>query len=166
MSSFSTKFINANMLPLVIEPADKRMSGNMLMQMLSEHREEFSNYLLKYGGLLFRGFPVHSEDDFAAFIKSLGKGKFIDYIGGDSPRNKIKEGIYTSTEAPPSFKISLHNELSFVKNYPKHIYFYCQTPPKERGETIIADARKIYDSIDESVKRRFVQGGLKYVSCY
>jgi len=166
MSTFSTKFINKETLPLVIEPTSKNMSREDFMKMLVEHRKELRDHLLKYGGVLFRGFPIHNEDDFGDLITNLGTGKFIDYIGGDSPRNKIKEGIYTSTEAPPSVKIPLHNELSFVKHYPKHIYFYCHVPPKERGETIIADARKVYNSIDENVKKRFVDNGIKYVSCY
>lgn len=166
MSSFSTKFINACMLPLVIEPTNKQIKSDDFFILLLQHRAEFHSHLLKYGGLLFRNFPVHHADDFASFIRSLGTGGLVDYIGGDSPRNKIKEGIYTSTEAPPSIKIPLHNELSFVKNYPKHIYFYCHTAPEARGETIIADARKVYDAIDESVKKRFIEKGLRYDSCY
>lgn len=164
--AFTTKFINSNLLPLVIEPTHNNMSAKDAFDLLESHREEFSKHLLKYGGLLFRSFPVQNEDDFSNFISSLNTGKFIDYIGGDSPRNKIKEGIYTSTEAPPSVKIPLHNELSFVKKYPRHIYFYCQRPPEKNGETIIADARKVFQSIDPKVKERFNKKGLKYVSCY
>lgn len=161
-----TKFITKEELPLVVEPKNKNMERQEFFTLLSQNRNYFRQSLLKYGGLLFRNFPINNEDDFAELIKSLDFGKFIDYIGGDSPRNKIKEGIYTSTEAPPSVKIPLHNELSFVKKYPKHIYFYCHIPPQEKGETIIGDARKIYQSIDPAVRKRFVDKGLKYVSCY
>ena len=70
------------------------------------------------------------------------------------------------TEAPPSVKIPLHNELSFVNKFPKHIYFYCHVAPQANGETIIGDARKIFKDVDASVKQRFVDNGLKYVSCY
>lgn len=166
MTGYSTKFINSDLLPLVVEPTDKNISVEQTIQLLKENRAEFHQHLLKYGGLLFRNFPVRHEGNFGSFIQGLGTGKFIDYIGGDSPRNKIAEGIYTSTEAPPSLKIPLHNELSFVKNYPKHIYFYCQIAPQDRGETILADARKVYQSIGKDVKKRFATQGLKYVSRY
>lgn len=166
MKSFTTKFINADKLPLVIEPANKNIPAAEFFNELKSERKALQDELLKYGGLLFRNFPVNNEDDFSTFIKSLGTGQFIDYIGGDSPRNKIREGIYTSTEAPPSIKIPLHNELSFVKHYPKHIYFYCHVAPQEKGETIIADARKVYSSVNEKVAKRFSDKGLKYVSCY
>lgn len=163
---FTTKFITPENFPLVIEPGNKRSSFTDFLKLLQEKNGYFKEQLLKHGALLFRHFPIHSAEAFGAMIKSLNTGKFIDYIGGDSPRKKIKQGIYTSTEAPPTFKIPLHNELSFVKNYPGHIYFYCDIPPKEHGETIIADARKVYKAIDDEVKKRFTQKGLQYVSCY
>lgn len=166
MDAFVTKFINANKLPVVVEPAKKNMSPQQFHELLVSNREELKQLMLKHGGLLFRNFPISNEDDFVSFIKSLNVGHFVDYIGGDSPRNKIKEGVYTSTEAPPSVKIPLHNELSFVKNFPKHIFFYCNIAPQAKGETIIADARKVYDSIDAKVKERFIKKGLKYLSCY
>lgn len=166
MDAFVTKFINAEKLPLVVEPAKKNISSSEFLSLLNANKEHFKKLILKHGGLLFRNFPVGNENDFADFIKTLDVGKFVDYIGGDSPRNKIKEGVYTSTEAPPSIKIPLHNELSFVKKYPKHIFFYCHIAPQENGETIIADARQVYKAIDEKVKKRFTENGLKYVSCY
>lgn len=166
MNGLKEKWINAEQLPLVIEPTDPGISFSDALELISSQREILERKLLKTGGLLFRNFPVHEEKGFAAFIKTIDKGGFLDYIGGDSPRNKITEGIYTSTEAPPSMKIPLHNELSFVKNYPKKIYFFCQIAPNKNGETTIADARKVYDSIQKGTKKRFTENRLKYVSCY
>jgi alpha-ketoglutarate-dependent taurine dioxygenase len=166
MDSYKTYFLNSAELPLVIESSNTNLPMEELVLILKEHNHFFKKQLLKYGGLLFRNFPIQNEDDFSCLIKNLNTGTLVDYIGGDSPRKKIKEGIYTSTEAPPSLKIPLHNELSFNKNYPSHIYFYCHTAPIEKGETIIADARKVYQSIDEEVKNRFIEKKLKYISSY
>lgn len=166
MKSIATKFITEEKLPLVVEPANKKISLHEFLNILKQDRAYFKENLLKYGGILFRNFPIANGEDFSSVIKSLGLGNFVDYIGGDSPRNKVNDGIYTSTEAPPSIKIPLHNELSFVKHYPRHIYFYCQIAPEKDGETIISDARKVFNSIDQQVKNRFVEKGLKYVSCY
>lgn len=166
MQGFTKKFINEQKLPLVIEPIQKDIKKEEFFSLLSSQKAELQDLMLKYGGLLFRNFPLSNEDDFSAVIKNLGVGNFVDYIGGDSPRNKIKDGVYTSTEAPPSIKIPLHNELSFVRKYPKNIFFFCQVPPVEKGETIIADARTIFNSLDENFKKRFSEKGIKYVSCY
>lgn len=166
MEGLLTKKISTNDLPLVIEPANPGISTHDAMQLIGHHREELKKHLLKSGGILFRNFPVSNEKEFSGFIKALGLGGFVDYIGGDSPRTKIADGIYTSTEAPPSIKIPLHNELSFIDHFPKHIYFYCHIAPEKDGETIIGDARKIYQSMNERIKARFKDRGLKYTSRY
>lgn len=166
MDGFSTTFITQEKIPLVIQPINKNISKSEFLQLIDKNREMLKKLLLKHGGLLFRNFPIESADDFAGVIEQMQTGPFLDYIGGDSPRNKIRDGIYTSTEAPPSVKIPLHNELSFVKKYPSHIYFFCQIAPNEKGETIIGDARKIYQCVDDDVKNRFIERRLKYVSHY
>lgn len=166
MDGLKTGFINQDKLPIVIEPMNPNLSLEDAIQLIGKHQNELKQLLVKHGGILFRGFPIHDEKNFSSLIKTMKTGDFIDYIGGDSPRNKVHEGIYTSTEAPPSVKIPLHNELSFVKKYPKYIYFYCHIPPVADGETIISDARKVFDSIDPKIKAKFQEKGLKYVSNY
>lgn len=158
--------INQELLPLVMEPINPSMSLKELNDHIKDNQSIFKELLLKHGGILLRNFAINDIDGFASVIDSLRLGNFVDYIGGDSPRDKIKGGVYTSTEAPPSVKIPLHNELSFVKNYPRHIYFYCGIPPEKNGETIIADARAIYKTMQKGVKDRFEKNGIKYVSCY
>ncbi|MBA3815939.1 MAG: TauD/TfdA family dioxygenase [Parachlamydiaceae bacterium] len=165
MEGLLKKKISAHELPLVVEPANQKISLIESFQLLSHHRENLKKNLLISGGLLFRNFPVSNEKDFSNFIKTLGLGNFIDYIG-DSPRTKIAEGIYTSTETPSSVKIPLHNELSFIDLYPKHIYFYCHTVPQKGGETILADGRKILHALNDKIKFRFKDKGLKYTSRY
>jgi alpha-ketoglutarate-dependent taurine dioxygenase len=166
MEGFNSSFINKEQLPLIIQSSQLNLSKENFFYLLSSQKSLIKQQLSKYGGILFRGFPLQTANDFAAAIRHLGLGDFVDYIGGDSPRNKINEGVYTSTEAPPSVKIPLHNELSFVKYYPKNIYFFCEIPPQAKGETIIADARKVLEAIDPDVKQRFIDKGLRYISCY
>lgn len=166
MQKLKTHFLNSDQLPLVIEPKDPNLSVKELISILKEENNYFKDSMLKHGGLLFRNFSTYSIDDFIAVIKALGTGEFVDYIGGGAPRIKIKEGVYTSTEAPPAIKIHLHNEMSFADNYPSHIYFFCETPPKERGETFIGDARKIYHSVDPELKEKLERKQLKYISRY
>jgi len=166
MSGISKTFLNSNHFPLVIEPVNKNISLSAFHLLLKEENRSIKQELLKYGAILFRNFPIDNANDFLGVIKGLNIGKFCDYVGGDSPRTKIVEGIYTSTEAPPSVKIGLHNELSYAQMYPSHILFYCDIPPVTKGETIIADARTIYQSIDDKVRQRFIDKQLLYFSHY
>lgn len=166
MEGIKTTFVTAEKFPLVVTPENDHIPLADSFKVVEKNRKALHGELLSHGGILFRGFPFRAVDDFSSFIEAMGTGKCVDYIGGDSPRNKIKGNIYTSTEAPPSFKIPLHNELSFVKFFPSHIYFFCETPSPVGGETMIADARKVFKAIDPEVKNRFSASGLKYISRY
>jgi len=166
MKKIQTTFFNSEKIPLVIEPVDTHVSYDDLLTMLREDNAYFKKNLLAHGGLFFRNFHINTINHFIEMMKALNTGEFVDYVGGGSPRSKIQGCVYTSTEAPPPIKIHLHNELSFSDNYPKHIYFYCETPPQQGGETFIGDARKIYQSMDRSVKEKFAEKGIKYISRY
>lgn len=144
----------------------KSTNSKHWQEQLSEHKAQFREYLLQHGALLFRDFPLSTAEHFSDFIKEINLGQFVDYVGGDSPRDKVIDGVYTSTEAPPNIYIPLHQELSYLTTYPAHIYFYCQIEPAFQGETVIADARKIYKALDPNVVQRFKDKGITYISHY
>ncbi|HEX4353658.1 MAG TPA: TauD/TfdA family dioxygenase, partial [Polyangiales bacterium] len=162
---FDLSLFGNESLPLVLSPRQP-IAREAFFEQLRSERASLKQRLLEHGALLFRGFPLQNADDFAGAIDALGTGAGIDYIGGDSPRTKIKGAVYTSTEAPADLKIPLHNELSFVQRYPKYIHFFCEIAPSERGETILGDARRIYRALDPEVRVRFIDKRLKYVSAY
>jgi alpha-ketoglutarate-dependent taurine dioxygenase len=163
--AFELSLFGNEPLPLVLKPK-RPTSRAELPRLLAAHADALRAQLLTHGGLLFRGFPVESAQDFAELVAALATGPAVNYIGGDSPRTKITGAVYTSTEAPSAVKIPLHNELSFVRDYPKHIFFFCEVAPAEHGETILGDARRIYHALDPAMRERFMQRQIKYVSCY
>lgn len=163
--AFELSLFGSEPLPLVLSPKRNTAPAEFL-ELLRAERESLRKQLLQHGGLLFRGWPLQSAQDFSLAIEALGAGSSVNYIGGDSPRRKVTGAVYTSTEAPPPLKIPLHNELSFVRHYPKHIYFFCETAPAQHGETILGDARRVYRALDPGVRSRFMDRQLKYVSAY
>ena len=152
--------------PAIITPQKANLSYEELTELLVQNKQPLEKALLKHGGLLFRDFPVESPMNFRNFIKTLNLGRFVDYVGGDSPRDKVAEEVYTSTEAPPPIHIPLHQELSYIKNSPRHIYFFCEIAPVVGGSTIIADARRVFKALNPEVKQRFQSKGLTYISHY
>lgn len=166
MEEITLTSLNEQELPLVVQPSRRIRTAEQVNELIQAHKPLLKEKLLKHGCLLFRGFPLENPVDFANFIHQLDLGTFVNYVGSDNQRDQVHEGIYTATEAAPFYKIPLHNELSFVDHYPRHIYFFCEIAPQVNGETVIADARKIYKAIDPAVRERFINQGLRYSSYY
>jgi alpha-ketoglutarate-dependent taurine dioxygenase len=117
---------------------------------------------LESGAILFRGFEVQSRDEFLQVKKELVGDSNFNYVDGNSPRIKVSSYVYTSTEFPPDKIITLHNELSYTSRWPSKIFFYCEIPAVEGGETPIIDCRYVLDKLDQKLIDAFKQHGVKY----
>jgi alpha-ketoglutarate-dependent taurine dioxygenase len=71
--------------------------------------------------------------------------------------------VYTSTEYPASERIFPHNENSYAAEFPLRLFFYCETPPAQGGETPIGDARAMLREIHPEVRERFTRKQVLYV---
>lgn len=147
-------------LPLVLE--SDGISLIQLWEWLTNNKSWLDQTLLKHGGILFRGFPLSTPQEFEQFITTI-EPTTIPYIEGQSQRTKVHQQIYTSTEYPADQNITLHNELSYTANPPQKIFFFCQIPPQEGGETPIADCRKVYKKIKSALRERFIDKKIRYV---
>jgi Taurine catabolism dioxygenase TauD, TfdA family len=74
--------------------------------------------------------------------------------------------IYTSTHYPAHQTIALHNEMSYSRQWPMIIGFFCVQPAPEGGETPIADSRRVFAQIDAAIKEEFIRKQLMYVRNY
>ena len=151
-------------LPLVIEPAGDRaeVNADALISWHSDNRDFAEQKLLEHGAILFRGFNIRTPSAFSRFVKSVSNN-LLGYVDGNSPRTKITDGIYTSTEYPAEFFISLHNELSYSKRWPSKLFFCCIVAPREGGATPIADCRAILKSLPSEIVESFASKRVRYV---
>jgi hypothetical protein len=143
------------LLPLLVHPALRAVDLTAWMVASWSFLEQ---ELCRHGGIMFRGFDLKSEADFETLVHSLPV-ELSGYTEGATPRTKLGEKVYTSTEFPAEHAIALHNELSYVTTWPMKIWFFCQTPPSVGGETPIADMRRVYDRIDPAIRSRFIEKG-------
>jgi len=150
-------------LPLLVEAAAGTVPS--LIEALPEIREVADRHLLGHGGLLFRGFALDGAAAFQGFAAGFGH-PLLTYEFGSTPRSKVTQGVYTSTEYPPHQHIPLHNEQAYTRDWPMKIWFYCQQAAPEGGETPIADSRAIYRDMPEALRDRFADKGLMYVRNY
>jgi alpha-ketoglutarate-dependent taurine dioxygenase len=146
-------------LPLVIEPA---VSGLSLAAWAETNRALIDEKLLHHGGILFRGFGLEEPADLEHVIQAVS-GESLEYRERSSPRHAVAGNIYTSTDYPPSYPIFLHNENSYQSQWPRKIFFCCRVEPTDRGETPIADIRRVARHIDPEIRERFAQKGWMYI---
>jgi alpha-ketoglutarate-dependent taurine dioxygenase len=118
--------------------------------------EKINKLLIDEKALVFRGFgitPEQLEDVMSALLRNP-----LAYIHGNSPRTKVGRNVYTSTEYPPEFTISMHNELSYAARWPSRLLFFCATPPTEGGATPLTDGARWLSSLDPEVRESFSRG--------
>jgi len=145
---------NSN-VPLVVLPNVEDLD---LVSWAASQRAYLQQLLLRHGGLLFRNFRIAGAAQFQEFVSAIS-GEALEYMEQTSPRHKVHGNIYTSTEYPPSHRIFLHNENSYSASWPLKIMFFCVTAPADRGETPIADVRRVYARIPENIRSRFARDG-------
>ncbi|RKG94156.1 TauD/TfdA family dioxygenase [Corallococcus terminator] len=145
--------------PLIIEP---RVEGLELVQWAGDHRAYLEEELARVGGLMLRGFRMGGVDGFADFVRATS-GAPLPYTERSSPREVVKDQIYTSTSHPSDQEIFPHTEQSYNLTFPQKIYFHCVTAPTEAGATPITSTRRILRELPRDVVERFVARGYRYV---
>jgi alpha-ketoglutarate-dependent taurine dioxygenase len=150
-------------LPLLITPSG---SGVDLIAWAANNKDRIGEHLSAHGGLLFRNFDLGTTDEFEKFIAAVS-GEALEYSERSSPRSRVTSGnIYTSTDYPASQSIFVHNENSYKRRFNLKIFFFCETPSIQGGETPIADCRNVYQRISPEVRNRFSEKDWMYVRNY
>lgn len=149
-------------LPLLVRPA---VEGVSLAAWAAKNRETVDALLLRHGGVLFRGFPLATEQEFEQLMRALSS-ELLDYTYRSTPRQQVSGKVYTSTEYPADQTIPMHNEMSYASSWPLRIWFFSLKTAESGGETPIADSRRVYARIDPEIRQRFARTGVMYVRNY
>lgn len=148
--------------PLVLKP---EVEGVNLAAWARANQAEVDALLLKHGALLFRDFNIPNPSRFEEVAGSL-TSELLQYNERAAPRTEVTRNVYTSTEYPADQHIPLHHEMSYSHNWPTKIWFYCDLPAQQGGETPIANDRQIVDLIDPKIKEQFMRKKVMYVRNY
>ena len=146
-------------LPLVLYP---QVDDFDLLSWVRDNKEFIETNLLKHGGILFRNFDITDELKFEQLVRAFSLN-LIDYLDQHTPRTRLTDAVYTSTEYPADHYIPFHSENSKNHVWPRKIWFFCMQPAAEGGETPIADNRKVFQRLDPSIKERFISKDVMYV---
>lgn len=131
----------------------------------AERRVQLDELLQRHGGVLLRGFDVGGVEGLRNVLTILGYHS-MPYAERSSPRTRVGENVYTSTEYAASQTIPPHNENSYANQWPLHIAFYCRVPASQGGETPIVDCRRVLASLSAGTIERFREREVLYVRNY
>lgn len=125
-------------------------------------QEEIVRLFQDSGFLLFRGFET-DVNIFTGFTDSLSKD-FKDYTGGVFNRRIINGNPTLLTVNNFKDEIKLHGEMYYQQDRPLMLWFFCEQPPVEDGETILCDGRQLFHEFPSHLKKIFGNKKLKYVA--
>ncbi|WP_449352583.1 TauD/TfdA family dioxygenase [Streptomyces shaanxiensis] len=141
--------------PLEIE-TELAGGADELVDRLQAMGDELGELLVQEKALVFRGFGV-TPGSLDGVLDLLLPNR-LAYVHGNSPRTKVGSNVYTSTEYPQEFTISMHNEMSYAHAWPARLAFYCQVQPGSGGATPVLDSEVWLDSLDDEVRQAFADG--------
>jgi len=145
-------------LPIAISPLQGKMD---LKIYIKEQERALQSALVKHGAILFRGFEIDSVESFNSLITCFSN-RAIPYMFRSSPRFSLSDRVYFSTTYPESRTINMHSESSYSYAWGQKIIFCCIKAPAEKGETPIADNRKVLSSLSTALLDKFEQRGVIY----
>jgi hypothetical protein len=134
--------------PLVISPPSEDFELSLWFE---NNKDNLDNLLRQHRAILFRGFAnINSPEDFHNAVEAT-EYLSMDYVGGAAVRTQLTPRVFTANESPPSEIIPYHHEMAQTPHPPTHLFFFCEIPPAEGGETPILISNEIY----EKVRTRF-----------
>ncbi|MEU8177923.1 TauD/TfdA family dioxygenase [Microbispora hainanensis] len=140
--------------PLEIAPDGFAATPEGLLRRLRELN--VGDLLVREKALVFRGFGVTPET--LDPVMDMLLPNRLAYVHGNSPRTKVGGNVYTSTEYPPEYTISMHNELSYSATWPSRLLFYCEKAAATGGATPVVDGVRWLESLDDEVRDAFAKG--------
>lgn len=133
----------------------------VLSDWMRANHEQVDRLVDRHGAVLMRGFALDGAAEFETVVLSA-RDNLYDYEFGASPRTRQLNNVFTSTEYPASEKIPLHSEMSYTARRPKRIWFYCEQPAIEGGETPLADAKRIWSDLPGPIREALAARRVRY----
>lgn len=150
---------NSN-LPLLIDLKDADLVS--FISYYLDNKIEIEKQLSRAGAVKFQNVSISSLQDFQDIVNAISN-KFLSYVDGNSPRTKLTNNVYTSTEYDNTQKITMHNELSYSARWPNKLFFSCLTPSETGGETLLADSREIVKLMNPEIVDEIQKKGITYI---
>jgi hypothetical protein len=155
-----TNVVREVSLPFVSELNE--MAPRDFISFFLKNKNEIDSKLISCGAVKFSGVCIESLEDFQLIVDSISS-KFLSYVDGNSPRTKLSQNVYTSTEFDQTQRITMHNEFSYSSRWPNKLFFSCIKPADTGGETLLVDSREVLIKMDKSIVAEIEKRGIMYI---
>lgn len=161
------KTFQGRAFPLLVQPAPASVDSRKkcLCAWIADNKDDVDRLLKEHGALLFRGFLSSSHEDFDELVVASGYCG-MSYVGGAAVRTQLTERVFTANESPSSENIPFHHEMAQVPSPPTHLFFFCETPAGEGGETPILESAEVVrrmESLHPQFMRELESSGVMYL---
>ncbi|MEU6589791.1 TauD/TfdA family dioxygenase [Streptomyces sp. NPDC046881] len=142
--------------PHVVRPDARTPATARGLLGLLEELGDLTGLLARHKAVVFRGFGIDPAELDTVMAPLLPRR--LAYVHGNSPRTKVGRNVYTSTEYPPQYTISMHNEMSYAHQWPARLLFFCERAPETGGATPVVDGARWLRLLDPEVREGFARG--------
>jgi alpha-ketoglutarate-dependent taurine dioxygenase len=149
---------------LTLEPAGRAAEPGPPGPLAALDPEEVAALFREHGALLFHDFGA-SRDQFLAFTETLSRD-FSTYQGGffrDRQRVGNQDTLLTVTGSQEGFAIPLHGEMYYTARQPGLLWFFCEKPAEQGGETTLCDGEEIFRRLSDRTRQLFLEKRIRYV---
>jgi len=154
--------------PLFIHHDGSLKDAEAFLAWSRERRSLLDALVLEHGGVVLRGFPITTPEQFDRFAGLFPIYRH-GYAGGMAPRRHVTGNVLESTYLTEGFKLSLHSEMAYMNSFPPRIAFFCQQASPVGGETIIGSlaelTHRIPPALREKIERHKVRVVRNYAPC-
>jgi alpha-ketoglutarate-dependent taurine dioxygenase len=129
---------------------------------VARHRTTLDRLIERHGGIVLRGFPIVTSEDFGA-VSGCFPVFTGSYQGGAAARRPITKGVYEATQRTGDQTIPIHQEMFYLRDYPSRIAFFARRVAEKGGETIIANMRAITAALPPVIREKLETLGIRNV---
>ncbi len=119
---------------------------------IEQNRDDLNAQASAHGAILFRDFPLTTDQDFDRFIAAFDLPNFTykDSLS-NAVRTNRTERVFTANEAPPDVNIFLHHEMAQTPMYPSKLFFFCEKAAEEGGATPLCRSDVLFTRMQKEV---------------
>jgi hypothetical protein len=160
------QFYDGSPFPAVVVNQTTEASLDAAIEWVQTHRARHIAAAERCGAVLFRGFPVRTDQDLDRFIAAF---HLPNFPYEDSLSNAVRVNrtprVFTANEAPPEVNIFLHHEMAQTPIYPSKLFFFCEKPAETGGATPLCRSDVLWERLAAKCPqfaKDCVEKGLRY----